>query len=444
VTIAPNSTVAEPTAPTKSGYTFGGWYTDDTTFINSFNFSTTLTANIILYAKWTAVKYRFTFRYNNGAADSYEDIDFGTTVVKPNDPVRADYEFKGWFTDVGFTYEYDFLSPMPNHSVIIFAKWYPDRTAINSAIAAAENYVSIGDDKYYTADSYGYFTDAIQTAKTVGANTESTVGSLKAQINALGTAIESLQFNTKVLTDLLHKDSTIDYKIFTTQSYGDWVEAYDDAVAYLGAQTYTLDGIKAHEFSLDTAFNALEENFNSNDPNVADDKSKLWDLLESIKSSDDDDYVISPESGTDMEGIIDLIESKIDDKDLTYGQLEEFIDELQNVLKINKEKFRQQRLLIWSAISGKGSDYTSETWQDLLNTDGELQDMLKDDTDATLTQIKDALDQLKTAQSNLQLKELANKGLNPAVIGVLAAMGVLLIGVPFIVAMRPRKKTSTV
>lgn len=51
-TIVDNGTATTPTAPTKEGYTFGGWYTDENCTA-AYNFSTSVTADIILYAKWT-------------------------------------------------------------------------------------------------------------------------------------------------------------------------------------------------------------------------------------------------------------------------------------------------------------------------------------------------------------------------------------------------------
>ena len=43
-----------PTAPTRSGYTLGGWYTTSTSGGTQFTYSTTVTANITVYARWTA------------------------------------------------------------------------------------------------------------------------------------------------------------------------------------------------------------------------------------------------------------------------------------------------------------------------------------------------------------------------------------------------------
>lgn len=43
----------EPTAPTLDEFTFEGWYTDDDTFQEAYDFATPVTADITLYAKWT-------------------------------------------------------------------------------------------------------------------------------------------------------------------------------------------------------------------------------------------------------------------------------------------------------------------------------------------------------------------------------------------------------
>jgi len=43
----------EPTPPTKSGFAFGGWY-EDADLTKPFDFNTSITKDIILYAKWEA------------------------------------------------------------------------------------------------------------------------------------------------------------------------------------------------------------------------------------------------------------------------------------------------------------------------------------------------------------------------------------------------------
>ncbi len=53
--VSKNKTVTEPTAPTKDGYTFDGWYTDAELTI-SYDFDTKVTKSFKLYAKWTENK----------------------------------------------------------------------------------------------------------------------------------------------------------------------------------------------------------------------------------------------------------------------------------------------------------------------------------------------------------------------------------------------------
>ena len=52
-TVKYNDKAKEPTAPTKSGYTFAGWYTDNEKFTTKYDFATPVTADITLYAQWT-------------------------------------------------------------------------------------------------------------------------------------------------------------------------------------------------------------------------------------------------------------------------------------------------------------------------------------------------------------------------------------------------------
>ena len=56
-TITSGETASEPTAPKETGYTFGGWYSNQQCTGDQFDFSTPITADITLYAKWTIAEY---------------------------------------------------------------------------------------------------------------------------------------------------------------------------------------------------------------------------------------------------------------------------------------------------------------------------------------------------------------------------------------------------
>lgn len=73
VTVDAGSTVTKPADPTKSGYTFGGWY-KDSTLQTPWDFANdTVTEDMTLYAKWTA----------NPPAPSYDDPDPTYAVSAP-------------------------------------------------------------------------------------------------------------------------------------------------------------------------------------------------------------------------------------------------------------------------------------------------------------------------------------------------------------------------
>ena len=73
VTVDAVSSVTKPADPTKSGYTFGGWY-KDSTLQTPWDFANdTVTADTTLYAKWTA----------NPPAPSYDDSDPTYAVSTP-------------------------------------------------------------------------------------------------------------------------------------------------------------------------------------------------------------------------------------------------------------------------------------------------------------------------------------------------------------------------
>ena len=53
VILTDNTKLTAPTAPTKLGYTFAGWYTNEG-LTSAYNFNNVVTSSFTLYAKWTA------------------------------------------------------------------------------------------------------------------------------------------------------------------------------------------------------------------------------------------------------------------------------------------------------------------------------------------------------------------------------------------------------
>lgn len=103
--VVEGQTIVEPTQPTKEGYTFLGWYKEDTCE-NLFDFATeTITANTTLYAGWvsdTATQYTVKFD-GNGATNTMNDVilvpeaDEAVSYTLPeNEFVFEGKVFTGW------------------------------------------------------------------------------------------------------------------------------------------------------------------------------------------------------------------------------------------------------------------------------------------------------------------------------------------------------------
>ncbi|GAB4546835.1 MAG: hypothetical protein Fur002_22250 [Anaerolineales bacterium] len=113
--------VSTPTDPTKTGYTFGGWYSD-AGLTSAYTFSTMPLGGVTLYAKWTINQYTISFIENGGSAVADITDDYGANVSTPTDPTKTGYTFGGWYSDAGLTSAYTF-STMPLDGVTLYAKW---------------------------------------------------------------------------------------------------------------------------------------------------------------------------------------------------------------------------------------------------------------------------------------------------------------------------------
>ena len=83
--------------PVKEGHDFFGWYSKNGTLYNNDN---KLEKNLDLYAKWSLKTYKVTFVDYNDTELFITYAQHGTTIIEPNNPVRAGYEFIGWNKDI--------------------------------------------------------------------------------------------------------------------------------------------------------------------------------------------------------------------------------------------------------------------------------------------------------------------------------------------------------
>jgi len=109
---------SEPTDPVRTYYTFVGWYTD-AELQNEYDFSSAVTENVRLYAKWEGDIYAVTFNSNNGSAVNAQDVEYPNCATKPTDPTRENYVFMGWYLNGSL---YDF-SAIVTDDITLQAQW---------------------------------------------------------------------------------------------------------------------------------------------------------------------------------------------------------------------------------------------------------------------------------------------------------------------------------
>ena len=117
--------------PTRTGYTFSGWYSDSglTSFLGDAGSSYTPTASGLIYVKWVAKTYVITYIYNNATSgtSTLTSTSIGASPISLPTPLRAGYAFSGWYLDSGFA---NYIgdaggSYVPVGNASAYAKWVP-------------------------------------------------------------------------------------------------------------------------------------------------------------------------------------------------------------------------------------------------------------------------------------------------------------------------------
>lgn len=109
------------TIPEVEGYTFDGWYADSA-HTKKFDFSTPITGDTTVYAKWTANDYEVSFITEYGDAPTSQNVPYNGTADDPGELTAEGYTFDGWYTDDTYTTEFDFTKPIKSNTTV-YAKW---------------------------------------------------------------------------------------------------------------------------------------------------------------------------------------------------------------------------------------------------------------------------------------------------------------------------------
>lgn len=168
-------TATEPTAPTYTGYTFEGWYSQG----EKYDFSTAVNSNVTLVAQWSINSYTVSFDSDGGSSVASQTINYGYTATQPASPTKTGYTFAGWYNGSA---EYDFSTAVTSN-VTLTAQW------------SANSYT-------VTFESNGGSTVASQTVSYGGTATEPTTVSLYKFLGWYDADGELYDFDTAVTSDI--------------------------------------------------------------------------------------------------------------------------------------------------------------------------------------------------------------------------------------------------
>ncbi len=112
-----------PTTPTKTGYTFAGWFTQSSGGTQVTESTVVSSTDTTYYAQWTANEYPITF-YVDGEVYDTRTQTYGQNRDFPTDPTKAGYTFKGWFAPGTTTPKYSTTGTWKTTSVAeLEAQW---------------------------------------------------------------------------------------------------------------------------------------------------------------------------------------------------------------------------------------------------------------------------------------------------------------------------------
>lgn len=134
ITVYGSSTYGDLPTPSRSGYTFNGWYSAKTggVKVTSSTKVTTLSAHT-LYARWTPNSYTISFNANGGSISTIsKKVTYDSTYGTLPTPTRRGYAFDGWYTsESGGTRITSSTKVADAYNQTLYAHWSADSYTID-------------------------------------------------------------------------------------------------------------------------------------------------------------------------------------------------------------------------------------------------------------------------------------------------------------------------
>lgn len=120
--------------PTRTGYTFTGWFTAASGGTKVSNTTTMGAGNVTVYAQWAPTNYTITYNLNGGTNPSGVSTNYNintATMTLPT-PNRSGYTFAGWYTNSSFTGSaVTSIAKGSTGNKVFYAKWTPANYTIS-------------------------------------------------------------------------------------------------------------------------------------------------------------------------------------------------------------------------------------------------------------------------------------------------------------------------
>ncbi len=110
--------------PTKTGYTFDGWYTDSACTQSITKIANGSFGEIELFAKWTATVYTVTYNMPSGAIQSNATTyTIETNLITLTNATLKGHTFNGWYSDDSYTTPVTTIAGGAIGDVVLYAKF---------------------------------------------------------------------------------------------------------------------------------------------------------------------------------------------------------------------------------------------------------------------------------------------------------------------------------
>ena len=205
-----NTAYGELPTPTRTGYTFVGWFTEATggTAVSS---STTIGASdVTIHAHWTINDYTLTYDENGGnvLSPASKEVTYNTAYGELPTPTRTGYLFDGWYTQANGGNAVSSSTIMGADNVTIHAHWIANTYTVNLDMQAG----SAG-----TAQVTATFDSAMPSA-TAPTRTGYTFGGYYTSANGGGTQYYNANMSSAHNWDIDTNPSTL-YAYWTANTY---------------------------------------------------------------------------------------------------------------------------------------------------------------------------------------------------------------------------------